>query len=312
MGFDERSLAEVLVRKHGVVTHDDLRSLGMTTAQLRHLRVSGRLRTVRAGIHVSTATPSRWPQQLVIATAAADGVISHQSAGRLWDFRRVPATSAAHVTIQAARRVAGMNEVIVHRSNLLAELDVVRRHDGIAVTSPPRTVFDLASLMSYDDLESIIEQGLDRELFAMPTLWATARRLGCRGRAGSGRFERVLAHREPWQRPVQSDLELRLERALVQARLPRPVRQHPIDLGDGVTVHVDLAWPVHRVLIEVDHVTWHGGRADAGVDKWRDRQLNALGWRTLRVDDRDIRDRLPEVVRDVARVLAQPPRSTVE
>ena len=74
---------------------------------------------------------------------------------------------------------------MIHRSCALQEIDVVRRDDGIAVTSPPRTAFDAAWDLSRDDLESLIEQGIQRQMFTIPTMWAVARRLREHGRPGA-------------------------------------------------------------------------------------------------------------------------------
>ncbi len=65
---------------------------------------------------------------------------------------------------------------------------MVRRRDGIALTAPPRTVFDAAAVVSPEDLESMIEQGIDRQMFIVATLVATSRRLARPGRAGSTEF----------------------------------------------------------------------------------------------------------------------------
>jgi hypothetical protein len=76
----------------------------------------------------------------------------------------------------------------VRRTRHLPNVDIVVRKDGIRVTSPPRTAFDAAEWLRADDLESLIEQGIERPYFTIPTLWAHARRLCRNGRAGNGRF----------------------------------------------------------------------------------------------------------------------------
>lgn len=178
------------------------------------------------------------------------------------------------------------------------------RADGIVVTSPPRTLFDLASVLDADALESAIEQGIDRGMFGVPTLWGVARRLATRGRPGSTRFVDVLAGRPSWVKPVGSNHELVLARALVAAGLPEPVRQHPVMLGNGRTVHPDLCWPDVRLIVEVDHVTWHGGRIASTQDKRRDRQLRLRGWEVDRVTDADLRDAREVTVREVVELHA--------
>jgi hypothetical protein len=46
--------------------------------------------------------------------------------------------------------------------------------------------------------------------------------------------------------------------------------------------------PQLRWAVEVDHVTWHGGRFDAQADKGRDRQARRIGWQVDRVTDLEL------------------------
>ncbi|MGI9029501.1 MAG: hypothetical protein ACR2HP_05880, partial [Ilumatobacteraceae bacterium] len=113
---------------------------------------------------------------------------------------------------------------------------------------------------------------------------AASRRLRMIGRNGSARFGRVLARRPAWMKPAQSDHELRLLRAL-RRRGVELDPQHPVQLPDGSTVHLDGGDPARRFGVEVDHITWHGGRLVGDYDKWRDRQLARIGWTVPRVPD---------------------------
>ena len=61
-----------------------------------------------------------------------------------------------------------------------------------------------------------------------------------------------------------------------------------VDLGGGIRLVLDFADPTVRFGVEVDHVTWHGGRVAAQRDKWRDRQLMRIDWVVVRVTDEDL------------------------
>jgi very-short-patch-repair endonuclease len=114
----------------------------------------------------------------------------------------------------------------------------------------------------------------------------------------------VLQSRPSWLKPVGSDLELRFERAIIAAGLPRPLRQHLITLLGGERIHPDFYWPDAARVVEVDHVTWHGGRLDLTYDKQRDRRLERqLGIRTTRVTDSEIRDDLRGLIDDLGVML---------
>jgi hypothetical protein len=165
------------------------------------------------------------------------------------------------------------------------------RDDGIRVTSPARTVFDLSKHLSATDLESIIEQGLRRAQFDIPTLYEVGALLCRRGRAGSANFNAVLTSRPTWQRPADShpEIELRLSLAAVGVHLEPQVA---LTLHDGQIVHPDLGDPAARFYIEIDDHEWHGSRLDATYDLQRDRQARLVGARIERVSTDEV-DRMP-------------------
>jgi hypothetical protein len=152
-------------------------------------------------------------------------------------------------------------------------------------------------------LESIIEQVVHDGLATIPTLVATGLRLRERGRKGSARYGRVLQSRPAWLKPVDSDLELIVERAIIAAGLPRPLRQAPIRLHTGEVIRPDYFWPVERQVLEIDHVTWHGGKLDLTADKRRDRLLRRIGINSNRITDDDVRYRLASVIDDLRVIL---------
>lgn len=96
-----------------------------------------------------------------------------------------------------------------------------------------------------------------------------------------------MSRRADWQKPAGSGLELRVLRALERLGIVL-VRQHALELPNGLTIHPDGADPAIRWALEVDHVTWHGGRFDAQRDKTRDRQARLIGSQLDRVTDQDL------------------------
>jgi hypothetical protein len=56
-------------------------------------------------------------------------------------------------------------------------------------------------------------------------------------------------------------------------------------------------------VIEIDHVTWHGGKLDLTADKRRDRPLRRIGINSTRVTDDDVRQRLPSIIEDLRAVV---------
>lgn len=299
-------LAARLAAQHGVVTREWLHQSEFTIGEIRQMRESGRLVDAHRGIYLSSSATRTQQQRMVALVFYCDGVISHVTAGQLWGLRNLSRYRDIHLSIMRGERRrpggSGLDEVVLHATTDLPSADIVRRADGILLTSAARTVFDLASIVSAEDLESIIEHGLSRGLFTVPVLSGVHVRLAKPGRAGAKRFGSVLAARALAQKPVDSDHELRLVKALEASGLPRLQRQMPLRLPGGELVHPDVAEPSRRFIVEVDHATWHSRRAASQYDRWRDRQYHLLGWHSERVSDQDIDERLPETVQELLRI----------
>ena len=296
MTIDEAALAAELLARHGVTTTARLAGIGVGRRTVDRLKRSGRLRSVGQGVLASTSWPATLEHRMAVACAGSGGVVRFPTAGLVWGFRKTPRAGDVHVVIPDSRYIDPLAGTVIHRSCALQEVDVVRRNDGIAVTSPPRTAFDAAWDLSRDDLESLIEQGIQRQMFTIPTMWAVARRLREHGRPGSARLGEVLTGREVWRKPVDSDYELRLERAMRRRGFPPLERQCRIELANGEVIHADLGLPEHGFYVEVDHLTWHGGRMAADYDSRRDLKVAALGLHVERVTDTSIDRHLTETV----------------
>jgi hypothetical protein len=173
---------------------------------------------------------------------------------------------------------------------------LVRVHHGVMRIATSPDTFEArclaacrsdAGLIITGPFERLTEWVLDRHT-SVQTLWRLTIRLTSRGRPGSARVHRVMSRRSDWQRPAGSGLEVRVLRAL-EARGVGPLeRQFPLRLPNGITIHADGADPRIRWAVEIDHVTWHGGRFDAQRDKVRDRNARRIGWQIDRVTDQDI------------------------
>jgi hypothetical protein len=181
--------------------------------------------------------------------------------------------------------------------------DIVVRDDGIRLTTVTRTIFDLARVLSEHSLESVMEQALHDGLTDQASLVAIGERLRQQGRNGSALYGRLLKERSPRLTPVDSDLELRVDRALRRAGIPCPERQWEFTLPSGRNLRVDFYWPEAAVVLEVDHPTWHSDRLSLERDKWRDRQLSLLDILTVRVTEWDVDNRLDRVVWEVGSII---------
>jgi hypothetical protein len=108
-----------------------------------------------------------------------------------------------------------------------------------------------------------------------------------------------MSKRADWQKPAGSGLEVRVLNALEERGVGPLLRQYPLELPNGMTIHLDAADPSIRWAVEIDHVTWHGGRFDAQRDKGRDRNARRVCWQVDRVTDQELSDSFDKSINEL-------------
>ena len=203
--------------------------------------------------------------------AGERSVASHRTAAGLWEIAGVERGGRVELWVpgeRAPRHAA----VVVHRGAVTGnDRRMIAR---VPVTSPARTIVDLAAVLDGEPLEAALEDVLHRGLTTALTIERRLAALGGSGRAGSGVLRRLLAQRD--QAPAESRLEVKVWRLLRGAGL-RPVRQYPVRC-EGHTFRLDFAWPRLKVAVEAEGFAAHGGRAAHTADRRRAAALVAAGW----------------------------------
>jgi Transcriptional regulator, AbiEi antitoxin/Protein of unknown function (DUF559) len=286
---------------HGVAARSKLIELGVSAHQIDRRVLSGHLIVVHRGVYRTADWPAEGELTRCLAAclAAPGAAISHTTAARAWGLRRCTGHDV-HLTVASARNplLAG---IVVHRTVTLHRADVVRRSDGIVLTSPVRTACDLAAVLDDGDLASVVERVLAEYRVQYRTVRRTADRLMRHGWNGAARLRSVLDGRPPGAAAQHSHLEVDMALALERSGLPAPVRQLPITILPGVDVHPDLAYPDAKLVIELDDRAWHSGD-QAALDKRRDRLVKLAGFDTVRVTDDDLRYRFDDTVDEVVQM----------
>ncbi len=280
-------LAQLIAGRYGIVTTDELVRDGFSLPSIRRHVGAGVLVRVHTGVYRVATAPDTFESRCVAACLAdPEVVITGCAAARLWEFRHVGQPSEPIVLVRHDRSPLTRG-VLIRRTNVLTVEDWLERPDGIRIASPPRAWFDCARDLSDERFEMLTEWVLDRHV-RVPTLWRTTRRMTARGRPGLARVQRVMSQRADWQRPAGSGLELRVLSALERRGVGPIIRQYPLRLPNGSVIHPDGAVPAIRWAVEVDHVTWHGGRFAAQRDKGRDRNARRIRWQVDRVTDQEL------------------------
>jgi very-short-patch-repair endonuclease len=217
------------------------------------------------------------PQQHALAAVlwAGDGALaSHVTAAWLYGFE--VSDDRSHVWVPPGRAPKS-SRVVVHRG-VVAGNDR-RISAGVPVTSPARTLVDLAGVLDGEELEAVVEGFLHRGLTTPMSISRCLTANGGKGRAGSARLRTLLEDRDP--KALESRLEVKVWRLLRRYGL-RPARQHQVRIG-GVPYRLDFAWPALKVAVEADGFSAHGDQRSFVLDRRRLAALVAAGWAVIPV-----------------------------
>ncbi len=177
------------------------------------------------------------------------------------------------VTRGGARRIPGVK---VYRSSTLVPRDV-RHRDGIPMTSPARTLLDLATVLPAKALRRAARQAQAMRVVTLREILEICDRL--EGHRGAGKLRKVVADGPA---PTASPLEDIVLDLLDGAGIARPLINRPLRCG-GRTIVPDFLWPDRRLAIEADSVTWHEHSLVRENDADKQAILEADGYRVIRV-----------------------------
>ncbi|MFL6078216.1 MAG: DUF559 domain-containing protein [Mycobacteriales bacterium] len=211
---------------------------------------------------------------LLVAGGLAGAVASHQTAARIHGLGPVRPTRLEHLTVPPSSRRRRSGTLVLHRDTL-GPADTVRVA-GVPVTTPLRTVLDL--FIRADTVAAVwaCEKAMREGLFGSTDLVEDLAWFGAAARRrAEARFRLVDLRSE-------SPLETGARLLLREHGLPPPVPQYPIQLHEGTRYRLDLAYPSHRLGLELDGREWHATVAATRADQAREHQLADLGWRVLR------------------------------
>ncbi len=261
----------------GLFSVRQARQLGISNSAIDRAVARGWIRRERYGVYaIAGLPPSRWRPTYAAALAAGpDAIISHGSAAAVHSFygvidRQIELT----VPWPMVRQLAGVR---THRSKTLLPGDIDRRH-GLLVTSPIRTLLDLAPRFRDPLLGSIVDEGAISRLWTPEQVEARIALFRAHP-AGLAELRRLLALRTDECHP-DSRLEQRVIR-VVKPLFPGYALQHPVTL-DGHVFLLDIAWPAQKIDGEVEGMTTRA-KSLSKFDHTLQREniLTRHGWRVV-------------------------------
>ncbi len=290
----EQRIAGLAARQHGVATRRQLLEAGLSRFTIVHRVASGRLTPLHRGVYLALPVPLPHTRFMAAVLACGAGAaLSHGSGASLWEWMDVP--DAHRVDVTVARNRGRRPGIRVHRVPL--EQDERTEKDGIPVTTPGRTLLDLAAVLSRRELEGVVARADRERLVPLDTLPALLARY--RGHRGVPSLETVLGQ-VGGPALTRSAAEETFLALVEHARLERPrvnVRVGPYEL--------DFLWRDVGIAVEIDGFRYHSARARFEGDRRRDAQLAAAGIAVIRLSWRQITQEAMPTAVQLGQVLAR-------
>ncbi|HKJ91516.1 MAG TPA: type IV toxin-antitoxin system AbiEi family antitoxin domain-containing protein [Longimicrobiales bacterium] len=268
-GEIEARIGAVAARQHGVVIRRQLLELGFLPGTIRRRATSGWLRRLHRGVYlVGPVPPPRARKMAAVLACGLESLLSHWSAAALW-------TLAAPQAVTAPPDVSVMGDRAVRRAGIrihrVTSLDPDERTtlDGLPVTTPARTLVDLAAVAASRDLERAVARAEREQLVSREMLAGLVTRY--KGRPGVPALRATL-DRSGGVAFTRSEAETRFLALVRKAGLPVP--------QTNVMVHgyeIDFLWPLQRLAVEVDGCRYHSSRSRFESDRRRSTHLAAHG-----------------------------------
>jgi NAD(P)-dependent dehydrogenase (short-subunit alcohol dehydrogenase family) len=239
--MDVRPLIALAAGQQRLFAHWQLAALGLPGSVVTHRLRTGQIVRVLDGVYaLAPSRPSAQRDRMAATLTAPDTFSTHASAGAAWGFRehRGAFQIVTRPGSGGPRMVGG---VLVCRSSTLTGHTTVL--DGMPITTPARTLVDLAPHIDDRDLARSLRELLRLELAGPAAILIAARlrRGAARIRHAVGRHAGLSLDR------ARSDAE-----ALALVRLHEAARPMP-DVNRHIAgEEADLSWPGRRLIVELD------------------------------------------------------------
>lgn len=290
-------ITRIAAAQGGFISGAQMTDLGLSLSAIQRRVASGDLTLVVNGIYRVFPPNSHIDLIRGAMLALPDATVSHQSAAHLLELPSLPeliptVTVASHTT----HRFPG---VLVRRNDDISPLHL-SEVEGVIVTNPARTVFDLAGILDYRDFERLAESSILAGRLHLNHLDSLVDQLARRGKPGV-RAVRDFVETRAGGPADATVLERRGRKVLEDGGLPTPQSQFPLPWSEWK--RFDDAYPEARLAIEWDSRDWHTQQETMTSDRKRDRDAASHGWLILRFTWIDVTKHPDEVISTVSELL---------
>jgi putative AbiEi antitoxin of type IV toxin-antitoxin system/uncharacterized protein DUF559 len=263
-------IARLAEPQHGVLTRGQLLGAGLDPNAIEYRLKIGRLHRVHQGVYAAGhVSPSPLARAMAAVLACGQGaVLSHRSAAALWAMY-----ARWRGPVEVTARNNHVHEgVRLHRSRTLASSDATV-HFGIPVTTPVRTIVDLADVLDDVALARAVNEARVMRRLRLDELATVLARSP--GRRAVGRLRQFVDSPSEPTRSVFEDAFLAFTE---RQGLPRPEVNQRIS-----GYEVDMLWRRQRLVAELDGRTYHDHDQRFEHDRNKDADLLTAGYRVVRV-----------------------------
>ena len=283
-----------------IFSRADALATGWSDSALRRATAAGRIVRLRDGTYAPAHLAADPRSAIVGAAMRCDrAVVSHASAARLHGLPLIEARDGApHLTVPPGTST-NIARAQVHRAPLPSEHVVVL--GTTRVTSPARTLVDLARTTSLDEAVAAIDFALHRHLVDAAALQHVI--AACRRWPGMAGARRALRESD---RRSESPLESISRLALVRLGIPAADLQRTLlDRRGRFLGRADFYWDDEGVVGEADGRSKYTDRGVLFDEKLRQERMEEAGLVVVRWTWHDVRRRPDALAARIRRALAR-------
>ena len=286
-------LGELLDQQLSVVSRGQLLALGMKDNAMQYrVRRGGPWQTLLPGVYLGLTGAPDLPQKEMAALlyAGPGSLITGPTALMHHGLRSPVVLEMVDVLVPTERRRVSTGFVRLYRTARMPSSVV--SSGPLRLVEVARAVADTVRVLT--DLRAaraVVADAVQRNRCTVAELAGEA---GGGPIRGSAMFRSVLGE---VAEGIRSTAEGDLRDLIRVARLPTPLYNASLYVGDTFLVSPDVWWPQAGVAVEVDSYEWHLSPADADRTRKRHDLMGAAGIIALHFSPRQIRRERAEVIR---------------
>jgi very-short-patch-repair endonuclease len=298
----DRAIDGIARRQHGAFNRTQAERVGAGPGLIKRRLAAGDWVGLDNAVYALPSHRGTWLRQAMAATLGErHASLSGPSGAALHDFPHF--------------RRARLQITVPVGSHHLSRLAIVRQSDrvettrveGIRVVTTAQAAIEVARYLDVAELGRLVDDVGARDRRFLPALEERFVDLAYSRWPGIGRMRAVLAERGDGYVPPESEIEAILWDVMMRAfavagEVPTMIRQAGFPWWPAGGGRVDVLVPDWRMIVEADGRRWHTRVRDFEVDRWRDNEAIAHGYRPLRFTWYRLTQRVPEVIDQLRRM----------